>query len=156
MQSIGPITAAAQTVSGFSVGGPVEGSPGYWKDNGQGQVSLWNTVSAPDWTAWLQKQGLSGSSNNPYIKTNSFTSVFAAHPDLNGKTMQDAIESGQGGTAAQKAAGALVAAYLDASLYGSQYAYTTAQLVSLWQDAVNTNTDAAFDALKDKLEATYK
>jgi hypothetical protein len=70
--------------------------------------------------------------------------------------MEQVIEIGQGGTDAQKAARTVVTAYLDASLYGAQYAYTQAQIRGFWQEAVTTNTTAAFQALQQKLEATYK
>lgn len=112
-------------------------------------------ASDPQWSAWVQTNTTGGDATNPFVTTTSFTTVFASHPDLAGLSMQDVIEVGQGGTAAQKAARALVASYLDSALYDGRYAYTEAQLKSLWQQAVTTNTPDAFDALKTTLEATY-
>ena len=147
---------AALAVSGPPA--PVQGSPGFWKDGG-GQSSLWNSLGDLHWTTWAQKLGLAATPANPFVKTDLFTSVFAAHPAVSGYTMQQLIEGVQGGTAledaARKAARALVAAYLDASLYGPGYAHSQAQLEAMWQQAVTADTKDAFEALKTTLEATY-
>jgi hypothetical protein len=144
----------ALAVSGPPV--PVQGTLGFWKDGGAGQKSLWNAAGDLDWTAWAQKLGLAPAGPaNPFVKTDAFTSVFAPHADLVGLTMQDVLEGPKQATEAQKAARALVASYLDASLYGAAYAYSQAQLKTMWQEAVTTDTPAAFEALKTQLEATY-
>ena len=155
----------ALAVSGIPVSGipaAVQGSPGFWKDNGKGQVPLWDSINDLDWKAWAQKLGLTAATPaNPYVKTDPFTSVFAPHPAVAGLTMEQLIDgvkdknSTELQDAARKAARALVASYLDASLYGPAYTYTQAQLKALWQQAVTTNTKAAFDALETQLEATY-
>lgn len=147
----------ALAVSGPSA--PVQGSPGFWKDGGAGRSSLWNSLGDLDWTTWAQKLGLAATPANPFVKTDQFTSVFAAHPAVSGYTMQQLIEGVQGSTALEdavrKAARALVAAYLDASLYGPGYAYSQAQLKTMWQQAVTADTVGAFETLKAALEATY-
>ena len=139
---------------------PVQGSPGFWKDGGKGQTSLWDSLNDLDWKDWAQKLGLAAATPaNPFVKTDPFTSIFAPHPAVSAYTMQQLLDGVKGGTeledAARQAARSLVAAYLDASLYGAGYAYTQAQLKTLWQQAIATNTKDAFETLKTTLEATY-
>ena len=141
---------------------PVQGSPGFWKDGGGGQTSLWDSVGDLHWNAWAQKLGLtSATPANPFVKSDPFTAVFAPHAAVSGYTMQQLLDgvktkdSTEIEDAARKAARSLVAAYLDASLYGPRYAYTQAQLTIMWQQTVTTNTKDAFEALKTQLEATY-
>jgi len=140
----------------------VQGSPGFWKDNGNGQAPSWDSLDDLDWKAWAQKLGLtSATPANPYAKTDQFTSVFASHPAVSGFTMEQLLDgvkdknSTELQDAARKAARALVAAYLDAALYGPAYAYTQPQLKDWWQQAVTTNTKDTFETLKTQLEATY-
>lgn len=141
---------------------PVQGSPGFWKDGGKGQTSLWDSLNDVDWKDWAQKLGLAAATPaNPFVKTDPFTSVFATHPAVSGYTMQQLLDGVKVKDATaleeavRQAARSLVAAYLDASLYGAGYAYTQAQLKGLWQQAVTTNTKDAFETLKTTLEATY-
>jgi hypothetical protein len=157
LRRLGPAVALA--VSGPELPGPVppvQGSPGFWKDGGNGQTSLWNSLNDLDWKGWAQKLGLtSATPANPFVKTDLFTSIFVTHPDLVDLTMQQVIDEPKNSTDAQKAARALVAAYLNASLYGSNYPYTQAQLKSMWEQAVSDNSHASFETLKSELETTY-
>jgi hypothetical protein len=115
---------------------PTQGcTPGFWQggsDGGQaGGQWLWNEVNDPTW-------GLSGGEGtNPFIWTTLFNDFFTAHANLDGLTMMDLVNTGGTSDDVRKAARSLVAAYLNAS-WGVAYAYTTAELVGKWNDAVAT------------------
>lgn len=123
-------------------------TPGFWGNSPVG-TALWNAVNDPDWSA----AGLLGT--NPYIHTTLFNSFFTPHPNLAGLTMLDLVSTGGGPDPVRKAARSLVAAYLNASAYGSAYAYTTAQLSSMWANTVaNPGKDnKAFLDLHEQLDA---
>ena len=63
-----------------------------------------------------------------------FNNYFTPHADLNGFDMMSLLTSSFPEDS-KKAAGSLVAAYLNAS-WGMNYPYTTAQLSAMWADAV--------------------
>lgn len=127
---------------------PVQGSPGFWKDGGKRQTSLWNTVGDIDRTDWVRKPGPAPAAvSNPFVKADQFTVVFASHPGLVGLEMQDVLEGADGATDAQKAARACSGG-LGASRYGVGYPYTQTQPRSRWGQAVTEDTHAAFEALK--------
>ncbi|MFB6373513.1 MAG: hypothetical protein ABEN55_10445, partial [Bradymonadaceae bacterium] len=119
-------------------------TPGFWQ-GGTG-AELWNTSSDPDWESHCG-QGTA----NPFKHKTLFNDFFTSHPDLNGLEMFDLVKEG-GGTMAEKAARALVAAYLNASCNEIGYPFTQNELKTMWSNAVATNTDDAFEDLKNKLE----
>ncbi len=125
---------SCQTFQHTFVNTPLQGcTPGFWQggsDGGQaGGQWLWNEVDDPDWTA------SGGAGSNPYVWTTLFNDFFTPSSALDGLTMMDLVGTGGGPIDANKAARSLVAGYLDAS-WGMAYAYTTAELLAMWNAAV--------------------
>jgi hypothetical protein len=121
-------------------------TPGFWQ--GGNGIKLWNTSPDADWTAAVLA---GGSANPPFIQTTLFNSFFTPQAVMNGQTMLDAVSNGGGSADVNKAARSLVAAYLNASI-GLDYPYSTAQLISMWDDAIDDGSDAAFLALHNLLD----
>ena len=118
-------------------------TPGYW-GNSPGGRGLWDAPNDPDWSA------AGGAGENPFNHGTLFNSFFTpVHPQLDGLTMIDL--AGSGGTSGEerKAARDLIAAYLNAS-FGMSYRYSTAGLISMWNEAVSTG---GFAQLHDILDA---
>jgi hypothetical protein len=105
-------------------------TPGFWA-GGVG-ITLWNQSNDPQWTA------AGGAGANPFTQGTVFCSFFnnASCPsDLSGLTMLDLVGTGNGPTAARKAARFLVAAYLNSS-FGLDFPFTPSQLKDMWAAAV--------------------
>ena len=130
---------------------PAQGcTPGFWgggSDGGQaGGQWLWNNVEDLNW------QLVGGQEWNPYIWTTSFNSYFTSVDVLAGWDMHSLVNTGGGSEDAQKAARSMTAAYLNAS-FGINYAYSTSELVTMWNAAVADGSDDAFLALHTLLDA---
>jgi hypothetical protein len=114
-------------------------TPGFWQ-GGLG-VTLWNQTNDPDWAAH------GGVGTNPFTTSTLFDSFFTPYSGVQGstagKTMLDFVGTGGGSKPAEKAARAVVAAYLNAS-FGLDYPFTTTQISTMWTNAVTTNTRDAF------------
>ena len=118
-------------------------TPGFWC-GGVGST-MWNTASDPEWTA------LGGQGTNPYTLSTRFESVFAPSAAIaDAKTMSDLLCNGAGPAPAEKAARAVIAAYLNAS-YGLAFPNTAAQVAAKWAAAVGSNS--ALNALAVELNA---
>lgn len=113
---------------------PFEGcTPGFWQGGNDfgtaGGKWLWDENNDQDWPA------SGGAGFNPYIWTTSFNGFFTSYDGLNGFDMMSLVGTGGGSDDFQKAARALVAAYLNSS-WGMNYPYTTGELAGMWADAV--------------------
>jgi hypothetical protein len=138
-------------------GGSQGCTPGFWGNEGvstAGGRELWNVANDPDWNA---RRLPGGDEYNPFHWNTLFTDVFASHPDVVGAVMYiedsstEGTVDGSGGTAAEKAARHLVAAYLNAS-FGLDYPFTKAELAQMWANAVANGSSIAFDDLKNLLD----
>jgi hypothetical protein len=118
-------------------------TPGFWGNEGNmnaGGHGYWDVPNDPNWPQAQQVLGLP-QTTNPFYWGTMFNSFFTPHADLNGRVMYklgskaDGTIDANGGTAAQKAARMLVAAYLNAA-FGLNYQYTTTQLKTMWTNAV--------------------
>ncbi len=117
-------------------------------------TNLWDMTSDEEWTA------AGGIGTNPYIHTTVFNSFFTSYTPFGLLTMLELANNGVSGyddevvQAAVKAARNLVAAYLNASFYGSGpdgYPLSVEELQQMWEDAVQANEQGAFDALNCQL-----
>ncbi len=121
-------------------------TPGFWQGGSDlgtaGGKWLWNEVNDPQWVA------SGGSGWNPYIWTTLFNGYFAPYAGLNGVNMMALVGSGGGQDDFQKAARDLVAAYLNSS-WGMSYLYTTAQLKTMWTNAVSSGDFMSLHLLLD-------
>lgn len=66
--------------------------------------------------------------------------------------MFELVSTGGGANAVRRAARSLVAAYLNASHDGVDYAFTTSQLEAKWDAAVAEDSDQAFQDLHAELD----
>ena len=125
---------------------PTQGcTPGFWQggsDGGQaGGRWLWDTnglfsdvISDPDWVA------SGGDGANPYNHSDGFCDFFGCG-DGNTETMWHFVnpDMWEVNDDFHKAARSLTAAYLNAS-WGMAYAYSTDELVAMWEDALANDT----------------
>jgi hypothetical protein len=124
-------------------------TPGFWQ-GGLG-VTLWNTVHDLDW----QSHG-GASTWNPFVTTDTFISFFGSSGSSTVDNMTMLQIVGSGGTSfwPEKAARDLIAAYLNASFFGSDYPYSTATILSDWNAAVAqyiaTGSTAGFETFHAK------
>jgi hypothetical protein len=143
---------------------PAQGcTPGFWQggpdkpDAKAGGSLLWDGDDEIPWgdslappphidAQWLTSGGDAG--GNPYIHGMDFHDFFGGY-DPGPYTMFELVDTGGGSEAWRKAARSLVAGYLNAS-WGMNYAYTTTELIGMWQAA---GTDAEFLALHTFLDA---
>lgn len=113
-----------------------EGCPaGFWRgapeDGSEGGRWLWNDVIDPEWSA------AGGQGANPNIWIYGFNTYFTPMPELTTATMMSILDESEQVEDYEKAAGALVAAYLNAS-WGMAYPYSTEELGAKWDTAVRT------------------
>lgn len=125
------LTSGASVTANFDFGNePTAGcTPGFWQ-GGNGNV-LWNTLNDPDWPA------RGGNGTNPFAHGTLFKDGPWNDPSevwLQNMTMLQIVGTGGTEEQARKAARSLIAAYLNSS-FGIAYAYTPAQLVSMWNTA---------------------
>jgi hypothetical protein len=126
-------------------------TPGFWQ--GGAGAPLWNVDDDPDWEA-----GNYATQFNPFSHGTLFNDFFnagmwpaeAGSPDtsdaLIGLTMYDLVSSGGTSDSARRAARDMVAAYLNESAFPTTFpADDLAALRTMWFDAVEVGTDAAFD-----------
>ena len=127
--------------------GMFEGCPAdFWRgtpENGtEGGRWLWNDVIDPDWYA------AGGEDANPNIWIYGFNTFFTPMPELAASTMMSLLDGSEHVEDYEKAAGALVAAYLNAS-WGMAYPYSKEELAAKWDTAVKTGN---FFDLRTELE----
>ncbi len=124
---------------------PTQGcTPGFWQggsDGGQaGGRWLWNTnglfsdvISDPDWVA------SGGDGANPYNHLDEFCSFFGCGGNTEDMWHFVNPDMWEVNDDFHKAARSLTAAYLNAS-WGMAYAFSTAELVAMWADALAGGT----------------
>jgi hypothetical protein len=127
-------------------------TPGFWQGGNDfgtaGGKWLWNDLNDPQWAA------SGGVGFNPYIWTTPFNTFFSPYAGLNGFDMMSLVGTGGGPDDFQKAARSLVAAYLNAS-WGMNYAYSTAQLSTMWANAVASGNFLSLHILLDEANNAY-
>jgi hypothetical protein len=118
-------------------------TPGFWQ--GGAGIQLWNTANDPQWH---------GAFAQPFFASQQFNSqgALAHYAPFGNATMLDLVGSG-GTTAAEKAARAVIAAYLNASWFGPGFPATRSQIAADWANAVAVNTTATFRAVADRYNA---
>jgi hypothetical protein len=127
-------------------------TPGFWQggsDGGQaGGKWLWNEVNDPQWVA------SGGIPYNPYIWTTGFQTYFGG-PFVSGD-MWYFVNPDQWSVNDDyhKAARSLTAAYLNAS-WGMNYAYTIAELQTMWDAAAFSGDYLALHNLLDAANNAY-
>jgi hypothetical protein len=118
----------------------------FWRGTPESGVDggrwLWNDVIDPDWYAH------GGEGANPNIWIYGFNTFFTPMPELAAATMMSLLDQEGQVEEYEKAAGALVAAYLNAS-WGMAYPYTKEELAAKWDTAVQTGN---FFDLRRELE----
>jgi hypothetical protein len=139
-------------------------TPGFWQggpnkpDAKAGGALLWdgidfvppldNPATPPDHVdkTWIDSGG-ANPPGNPYIHGTYFNTFFgdgAPYPI----TMFELVDTGGGSENWRKAARSLVAGYLNAS-WGVYYAYSTGELQTMWDDAVENGEFLALHTLLD-------
>jgi hypothetical protein len=142
----GPATSGA-TYSFTFINTPVQGcTPGFWQGGNDFETAggkwLWNDLPDPEWPL------SGGMGTNPYKWETQFNSFFTPYGALSSFDMMTLVGTGGGSDDFQKAARDLVAAYLNAS-WGMAYAYTTAELETMWTNTVNTGDFMTLHLLLD-------
>jgi len=147
---------------------PAQGcTPGFWQggpdkpDAKAGGSLLWDGDDALPWgdqaedaphvdAQWTASGGADG---NPYIHGTDFYGFFGGF-NPGSYTMFELVDTGGGSENWRKAARSLVAAYLNAS-WGMSYAYSIAELESMWSSASANPDDSevGFLALHTRLDA---
>ena len=132
------------------------GTPGYWANSGNisaGGKNLWDLQTDADWVA------AGGLGTNPYIHSTPFNTFFTPYAPFGQATMFEVANQGGGSDAAAKAARSLIAAFLNASFYGSVpdghsegFPLSVTQLQTMWADAVKSGKKSAFLALNCTLD----
>ena len=132
------------------------GTPGYWANSGNinaGGKNLWDMLTDADWAT------AGGIGTNPYVHSTPFNSFFSPYAPFGQATMYEVANQGGGSDAAAKAARSLIAAFLNASFYGSVpdgypegFPLSVTQLQQLWADAVKSGKRSAFLGLNCTLD----
>ncbi len=124
----------------ITVNCPDEGcTPGFWQ-GGNGEWR-WNV---------LNDQDFSPAKGNPFTHDTVFNDFFTPWSSLSGLTMLDLVSTGGTSEQARQAARMLVAAYLNATSDGVDFGFTTAELTTMWNNAVAKATAAnSKDPFKD-------
>ena len=153
MQSLGVPTALAVSGPGLLF---KDGTPGMWSGSGgyrgSPYVRMWNSVNDVDWTGIYTP--------NPFTYDTKFNDFFEPSPDLTNQTfdtMLEIVDDGGGSLWAKKTGRDVVAAYLNASYFGSGYPFTRVEIKAWWHDAIvpyNTNgSTTLLQSLHKKLDA---
>ena len=153
MRSLGVPTALAVSGPGLLF---KDGTPGMWSGwggySGSPYVRMWNSVNDVDWTGIHTP--------NPFTYDTKFNDFFEPSPALTNQTfdtMLEIVDAGGGSLWAKKTGRDVVAAYLNASYFGSGYPFMRDEIKAWWRDAImpynTTGSTTLLQSLHAKLDA---
>jgi hypothetical protein len=133
-----------------------DSTPGMWSGSGgvtgSPYVQMWSSVNDVDWTGIYTP--------NPFAYNTKFNDFFEPSPALAAETfdsMLEIVDSGGGNLWPKKTGRDVVAAYLNASYFGSGYPFTRDEIKVWWRDAILPYNAAGattlLAALHSKLDA---